>query len=181
MKRAIEALSLVLIFLMFSSGSARAGTSTFDKAMQPIVKQYLKIHKALADDTTKGVAGAAKKITRLTAKVDVKTVKGEHAGHYKDLPKKIKTAAIALSKIKGLKEQREAFKPLSRPLVMWATMSKPDGINVVFCSMAKGSWLQTDKVIANPYYGSQMLRCGEVVSGKDKGTAGGHMKHGHGH
>ncbi len=79
--------------------------------------------------------------------------------------------------MKAIDKQRAAFKELSRPLAMWVTMSKPAGINVVFCSMAKGSWLQTDKQIANPYYGAKMLRCGEVVAGKHKGAAGGHMKH----
>jgi hypothetical protein len=28
--------------------------------------------------------------------------------------------------------------------------------------MAKASWLQRDKQISNPYYGSKMLRCGEL-------------------
>ena len=45
-------------------------------------------------------------------------------------------------------------------MAMWATMSKPAGVNVVFCSMAKASWLQTDKKIRNPYYGKKMLTCG---------------------
>ena len=68
-----------------------------------------------------------------------------------------------------------------RPKLMTvATMSKVADVNVVFCSMAKGSWLQKEKVIANPYYGSKMLRCGEIISGKDKGTKGGQMK-GHEH
>jgi len=85
-----------------------------------------------------------------------------------------------LAKTKGIEAMRKALKPLSQPLVMWATMSKAAGVNVVFCSMAKGSWLQKEKVIANPYYGSKMLRCDEIISGKDKGTKGGHMK-GHKH
>ena len=50
----------------------------------------------------------------------------------------------------GHRKQREAFKELSRPLAMWATMSKPAGLNVVFCSMAKGSWLQRDKTDRQP-------------------------------
>ena len=108
-------------------------------------------------------------------------MKGKHAAHYKTLPQKVKAAAAKLARAKSIARQREAFKELSRPLAMWATMSKPAGVNVVFCSMAKGSWLQRDKKIANPYYGASMLRCGEVVSGKHKGTASGHMKHGHSH
>ena len=94
-----------------------------------------------------------------------------------DRDMKIKAAAVKLSGAKAIDKQRAAFKELSRPLAMWVTMSKPAGLNVVYCSMAKGSWLQSEKTIANPYYGAKMLRCGEVVAGKHKGTAGGHMKH----
>lgn len=158
---------------------ARADTAAFDKSMGPLVTQYEAIQKALAADSTKGVTKAAKKIAKLAPKLKAKSVTGKHAAHYKGLPAKIKAAAQKLSKAKAIAEQRKAFMALSRPFAMWATMSKPAGINVVFCSMAKGSWLQRDKTIANPYYGAKMLRCGEVVSGKDKGTAGGHMKHGH--
>ena len=167
--------------LLLSPSLATADTAAFDQDMDPIFIQYETIHKALAGDTTKGVVAAARKIAKLAGKLDVKTVQGKHAAHYKALPRKIKAAPTKLGKAKGIKEQREVFKSLSRPLAMWATMSKPDGINVVFCSMAKGSWLQRHKTIANPYYGASMLRCGEVVSGKDKGAAGGHMKGGHKH
>ena len=33
-------------------------------------------------------------------------------------------------------------------------------IIVAFCPMAPGRWLQTEKTISNPYYGSKMLTCG---------------------
>lgn len=144
---------------------AENGTSQFDQGMQPILEQYLKIHKALSEDSTKGVQTAAKSIAQATAKLDAKSVTGEHASHYKNLPAKIKKAAVALSKASDIKKARETFKELSRPMAMWGTMSKPQGIDVVFCSMAKGSWLQKEGKVLNPYYGKSMLHCGEVVGG----------------
>jgi len=154
---------------------AAADTAAFDKAMAPIFAKYETIHKALAGDSTKGVARSAKVIAKLAAKVDAKGVTGEHATHYKHLPMKIKAAASRLSEAKGIAKQREAFKELSRPMAMWATMSKPAGVKMVFCSMAKASWLQRAKEIANPYMGAKMLHCGEVVSGLRKGSAGMHQ------
>ena len=38
----------------------------------------------------------------------------------------------------------------------------------VYCPMAKASWLQTSKEVANPYLGKAMNTCGEV-RGKVKG------------
>jgi Cu(I)/Ag(I) efflux system membrane fusion protein len=170
---AITALALAL------AGTARADTAAFDAQIKPLYLEYQKIHRALAADSDRGIAAAAKKIARLAGKLDPAVVSGKHAGHYKGLPQKIKAAATKLGRAKGIAAKREAFKALSRPLAMWASMSKPEGINVVFCSMARGSWLQSERTIANPYYGAQMPRCGEVVSGRDRGLKGGHMKHDH--
>ncbi|MBW1859814.1 MAG: DUF3347 domain-containing protein [Deltaproteobacteria bacterium] len=143
-----------------------AGTEAFDQSMPPVVEEYLKIQEALADDKTDGVKSAAKKVAALSDNLDPNTVTGEHAMHYKDVPANIKTAALKLAKGKEIGAMREAFKELSRPMAMWATMSKPEGIYLVYCPMAKGSWLQTDKVIRNPYHGHEMLHCGEFVDGE---------------
>lgn len=153
----------LLVVAVTASTLVYAGTEEFEKTMHPILTEYLKIQEALAADKTEGVKSAAEQIVVLADNVDAKTVTGEHAMHYTDLPMKIKRAAQELAQEKEITAMREAFKSLSRPMVMWATMSKPKGIYVVYCSMAKGSWLQKGKEIRNPYYGHQMLSCGEIV------------------
>lgn len=163
------------LFATAISGTSFGDTAAFDKAMQPILVEYLTIQDALAKDKLTGVISSAKKIQRLVAKVNPKSVTGKHAKHYAALPKNVKSSAKELAKAKTIDKSREAFKALSRPMAMWATMSKPEHVNVVFCSMAKGSWLQKGTKIRNPYYGAKMLGCGEVVSGKAKGKASGHM------
>ena len=175
MRRTATILTLALAIISVST-AARGDTAKFDAAMQPVLAQYLIIHKALAGDSQKGVTAAAGKLAKLTGKLKAGAVTGKHAAHYKGIPAKLKAAAAGVAKGKGIDKQREAFKLLSRPMAMWATMSKPAGVNVVFCSMAKGSWLQQDKLIANPYYGAKMLRCGSIIGGQHKGTKGGHMK-----
>jgi hypothetical protein len=37
-----------------------------------------------------------------------------------------------------------------------------DPIYEAYCPMKKASWLSSEKVIKNPYYGSAMLTCGSV-------------------
>jgi len=166
----------MLLFALIGPLVVYGGTEEFDKAMNPLVEQYLKIHDALAEDNTEGVKKAAEQIVTLSDKVDPDTVTGEHKDHYRDLPVKIKEAAQKLVPGKDLGAAREAFKELSRPMAMWATMSKPKGVYVVYCSMQRASWLQKDKAIRNPYHGSQMLGCGEIVGGEDhdKGPHGQH-------
>jgi uncharacterized protein YfiM (DUF2279 family) len=176
MKRIMLSLGGAALVAVLAASPARADTASFDKAMQPVLTQYLTIHKALSGDTVKGVAKAAKKLASLTKALKPKRVTGKHAKHYATLPAKLKAAAQKVAKAKGIKAQREAYKALSRPMALWATMSKPAGVNVVFCSMAKGSWLQRTKAIRNPYYGAKMLTCGQVIGGKHRGHADGHMK-----
>ena len=157
--------ALTTLAVLAWAGPAAADTAAFDAAMKPVLASYLKIHDALARDTTDGVVKAARSIASKAGKLGSKKVTGEHAKHYAGLGDKIRNAADALTQAKSIEQSREAFKRLSRPLAMWGSMSKPSGVSVVFCSMAKGSWLQHAGEIRNPYYGESMLRCGEVVGG----------------
>jgi Cu(I)/Ag(I) efflux system membrane fusion protein len=165
----------ILFLAIIGSSLLHAGTGPFDRTVQPVLEAYLKIHEALADDKTDGVNSAAEKIAVLSDNLDPDTVTGEHAAHYEDLPAKIKTAAMKLARGKEIGAMREAFKALSRPMAMWATMSKPEGIYIVYCPMARASWLQTNDDIRNPYHGREMLRCGEIVGGQP------HDEDSHGH
>ncbi len=142
-----------------------SGAHMFDKGMKPILEQYLEVQQALAKDSTAGVQPAAKSIAKLAAKLDAKSVKGVHAEHYQHLPMNLKKAATALGKATTVEAAREAFRGLSKPMAMWGTMSKPKGIDVLFCSMVKASWLQKHGDVKNPYHGASGLSCGEVVGG----------------
>jgi hypothetical protein len=165
LQRTALAALVSIVALMASAAPALAGgTDKFDEGMKPILESYLKIHSALAGDSFAGVAAAAKTIAKASGKLDAASVDGKHKAHYKDLPGKLKKAAEAVSASKDIKSAREAFKGLSRPMAMWAEMSKPAGVDVAFCSMAKGSWLQKKGGILNPYYGKSMLTCGEIVT-----------------
>ena len=165
--------SLILItgfmFLIISSigHPVFAGSEKFDEKMQPILSEYLKNTDSLASDKTDGVVDAAKKIESLAGNLSPSLVTGEHASHYKSIPKNISEGAKKMALGKDISSLRAALVDLSKPMVMWTAMSKPSGINVIYCSMNPGSWLQKGKNIRNPYYGSKMLTCGEIISGPD--------------
>ncbi len=164
---ALRTLFLIAATLLVSS-TALGGTEAFDKQMKPLYTEYARIHQALASDSLAGVPGAAKRIATLATKLDAASVTGEHAAHYQKLPGQIQAAAKTLKSATDLTSAREAFKDLSKPVAMWVTMSHPAGLNVVYCSMSKGSWVQKGATVMNPYYGASMLHCGEIVSGADK-------------
>ncbi len=166
---------LALVVLLSPASGRAAPTAKFDAAVQPLLDEYLKIQQALAADSERGVVAAARAVVKLSEKLDARTVSGPQAARYREIPGKVKAAASRVERAKTLADMREGLKELSRPLALWATLSKPGNVNVLYCSMAKASWLQRDAAIRNPYYGAKMSRCGEVVSGPHKGTSGGHM------
>lgn len=170
----IRTLTLLVTGLCLFAGPALAeapapaaptAANPFDHGMQAVLTPYLKIQDALARDTTDGVADAAKAIIEAAGELEPAKAPAPHTAHYAKVPPKIVAGAEAVRDAKDLKTAREAFKELSKPMGMWATMSEPAGVDLVYCSMAKGSWLQPTGAIRNPYHGSEMLACGEVVRG----------------
>lgn len=115
---------------------------------------YLKIQQQLAADKTDQVPELATHFTEELSKASID----------ESLKTELNTAASQLAKATDIKSIRESFKLLSQAMVRWHAKAKPDNVKVAYCSMAKGSWLQTDKDLSNPYYGSKMLRCGEWVN-----------------
>lgn len=159
---------LLAIVVVLWAAQSRADTKEFDKQMESVVDVYLKIHELLADDKFKGVPELARAVAEKARRLNPKAVKGKHAAHYAKLPDKIVKSAKDMEGAKGLKGIRAVFKELSKPFAMWATMSQPQKIYVIYCPMAKGSWLQRDREIRNPYHGHEMLECGEIVYDPDK-------------
>lgn len=159
-------LALTLVCAVVAAQSLAKGEN-FDKTMQPLLEEYLKISDALAADKMEGVAEAANKIVALSPKIAVEDIEDAHKDHLKDIPAKLKVGAEKLAAAKNIEAMRDAFSELSKPMAMWATMLKAKEINVIYCSMKPGSWLQKDKKIRNPYYGANMLTCGQILSGPD--------------
>jgi len=68
------------------------------------------------------------------------------------------------------KARLDAFRPISHSVVRLASQIRSEDVTVsfyqMFCPMVKGGsgdWLQPNDDLRNPYFGSQMLTCGDVV------------------
>ena len=69
----------------------------------------------------------------------------------------------------SIDKQRAAFNDVST--VMWELVKGSEIVKgkvyYQYCPMKKAYWLSLEKEIRNPYFGSSMLTCGEVVETKD--------------
>lgn len=138
----------------------------YSQTMEAIIAAYLPIPVALAADRGDGVAAAARQIATLAARLDglaAPSLPGVPAAWLADLPERIAAGATALAAAAEIEAQRRALQALSKPLIRWVHASGRDQPRVAYCSMYPGAWLQAGEQIANPYYGSRMLRCGEVL------------------
>ena len=108
----------------------------------------LPIQVALANDSTDGVAEAARAIAAEAAGM------GEPAAV-------IGAAAEALAATTDLQSARDAFGPLSDALIVYGRDVGFGELRLAYCPMVDKEWLQATSEIRNPFYGSMMLTCGE--------------------
>jgi len=137
--------------------SAKTANSTtqkvFREPVQAVYENYITVQGALAQDSLKGVSTAAAAMA--------KAIQGDST---KMLSPKVAQQVESLAKAKDLATARDAFKSLSDSLIqILAEQKAPAGTYfVAYCPMAKASWLQTSKIIVNPYMGTSMIHCGQI-------------------
>ncbi|TAN20457.1 MAG: DUF3347 domain-containing protein [Chitinophagaceae bacterium] len=73
--------------------------------------------------------------------------------------------AIAIGKTKDIVAQRKILASLSTAVINLLKAHKPQNVMpyIHYCPMKKAYWMSNSKAIRNPYYGKQMLSCGETT------------------
>jgi hypothetical protein len=104
------------------------------------------------------VDSAAQSIVKITA--GIKTTDAKVLG----LTTSVAKAAQAIEG-KDLEAARSEFFELSKPLLAYLHQFYKGEKEYFryYCSMAKKGWIQPEKGTKNPYYGSSMLTCGELI------------------
>ncbi len=136
------------------------------ESYKTLVDHYLALKEELVNDK-KDEVHAGEMLTALSA-VEMNAFSHEAHKIWMKLQKTIHTKAKAISNAEKLEEQRNQFIALSEAMInLVKTFQAPGGkLFVQFCPMAnenKGAfWLSPQDQVRNPYYGDQMLTCGEV-------------------
>ena len=125
-----------------------------------VVASYLEMAGELAND--RAVSPAA-----VDGLVEAARKLAADAGDARGAVEAASLAAAAL-RDKPIKEQRDAFKKLSEAVLeltnrVAASRAVGSKLHVIHCPMAGARWIQATDEVANPYYGSEMLECGEVT------------------
>jgi hypothetical protein len=149
----MKTLVAFLAFAMFRVAVAAPAPTPADKMLE----QYFRIHKSLAADSTAGVPEAAANLAKISNEAAAKDPKA-----------KVQLVAISQAAVRlkttDLKTARNEFGELSNRVIAYVKIAPVAKKPLQFyCSMVKKNWLQPDKSVRNPYYGSSMLTCGELV------------------
>jgi hypothetical protein len=155
MKEGTRILAMVAA-LLFSAAVVVAETPQGGTA--ELVTLYVPMQEALAGDSVTAVKEQAAKIASEAA---------EGAKAAKAAGDKAALDAVAVA-AKGMTATditalRDQFKPLSLALAKAVEKEAVAGHGIYFCPMADAYWIQKRGDVANPYYGKDMLRCGEEV------------------
>ena len=159
---------LVLKDVTAASISGEAGTK-----LERLYTAYFEVHKSLAADQ-KPLAEIAQEVAAAARELSDDKVFPKAS---RKLLQEIATQAEHLHHM-DLAGARKAFKPISHAIVTLATQVRSAEAQQPFthfyCPMVPGGggdWLQAGGELLNPYFGSEMLRCGEKVTEYPPGGA----------
>jgi Cu(I)/Ag(I) efflux system membrane fusion protein len=152
-----------------SGATPFAISSAAQLSLQPVYDAYLATQAALAGDDLESARSAFADATTATQSVDMKMFEGDAHNGWMALSVRLVDAANSGRETAHIEDARAAFALLSTAVIdLHSRFGHSDNLELfrAHCPMAfsnKGAdWLQTEEVISNPYYGSQMLRCGSI-------------------
>ncbi|MGM1056651.1 MAG: DUF3347 domain-containing protein [Bacteroidota bacterium] len=133
-----------------------------------ILNSYLELKNALVADNTEEAANIGKTLFEDLGEFDQSSIAVEQKQEVIDIIEDAREHAEHISENSGkMEHQREHFEILSKDVEDLIAITGTDRVLYkTFCPMYnnnKGAiWLSETKEIKNPYFGSKMMKCGEI-------------------
>ena len=149
-------LIVILMATIFVQKSFAQNTDN-QKQLSSLLTSYYQVKDALINGNSNMAARKAATFLKSANGISNRTLpEGNRDALIKD--------AATISDSKDLEKQREVFANFSANMYVLAKSLKltAEPVYYQYCPMKKAYWLNSDKAIKNPYYGSAMLSCGQV-------------------
>src|SRR5690554_1535173 len=154
----------------FDSHEPVSLTKQAKRALEPVLTSYFKLKDALVGDDLTAAQKASVEMGKTVNQVDMHLFKGVAHDMWMDYSKIFSEQLEHMHHFNDIEEVRKHFQPISDAII---AMTQNFGslndktVYVQFCPMAfddKGAfWISSESEIRNPYFGSSMLTCGEVM------------------
>ncbi|MGD9993687.1 MAG: DUF3347 domain-containing protein [Salinivirgaceae bacterium] len=145
------------------SSSIKVG---FSRSVTSIVDNYLALKNALIEDNSKKAADSGKMLYQAIVNFNSPEQSESQKNEIKDILEDAKEHAEHISENRNdIGHQREHFEILSKDIKDLVLITGADRtLYQIFCPMYnKGAiWLSESNEIRNPFFGSKMMKCGEV-------------------
>lgn len=139
-----------------------------DSKLNAVFENYFSLKDELVKTDGVTAAAKAKLLSSSLSAVKMGELSKDVHKVWMKVMKNVMADAKGIAATEDVKTQRVLFLSLSKKmydLVKVAKFQTP--VYYQFCPMANdgkgGNWLSKESAIKNPYYGSKMLKCGEVV------------------
>ncbi len=155
---------VLFILLVVNVVIAFAGEETKSSPVQVVMENYFAIGNMLSQDSFKRVDKNAQNIVEATSQIlkEEKQSREENKEYFSQI-KAIQTAAQKFE-AKDLKSARESYKALSQAVEKFVkTFGYSGSAYSFYCPMVKENWFHSTEQVANPFYGTQMLKCGKMT------------------
>ncbi|WP_315815210.1 DUF3347 domain-containing protein [Paraflavitalea speifideaquila] len=137
-------------------------------SLQEVWQHYFHIEFALTNDDANEAGNGGVALVDAMARVNKAAMPADQKALYEKNEEDLREHAEHIGKSTGaIKHQREHFEKMSKDvyeLIIGFGAGKP--VYKTFCPMAfdnKGAyWISTAAAVKNPYFGKEMLTCGEV-------------------
>lgn len=155
-------------YSMMSPPERIALSEPFRGNLEKLFHIYFDLKNALAADDPRATLRYGQTLAEQLETTGKHSLSGEHHMFWMDRYEDMEESLDHLSGSTDLEALRIHFEPLSDAFIQTARTLGAIGQTwyVAFCPMVDGDrgayWLSEFEQISNPYFGSQMLRCGEV-------------------
>ena len=135
-----------------------------DANAEAILNDYFNLKDALVNDDNSKAKELGNTMAQSFKTFDASNYSDNEQSELKDIVEDATEHAEHIGE-SDIKHQREHFKILSKDVTDMVAITGTDKkLYEQFCPMYDGgtAWLSTKEEVRNPYYGSQMLKCGKV-------------------
>jgi len=138
------------------------------QSLNPLFEEYFLLKDALVADDLEKAKSIAGTFQNKLSKVNMSVFKGDAHNVWMEHNSQAEKALKVIMGAENIGQARKGFKDLSDQFVMMAKSFGPfdQTLYIQHCPMAnsnKGAdWISNSKEIRNPYFGQDMLTCGEV-------------------
>lgn len=135
-----------------------------DSPLSKVQSHYFSIKDALVKADSKTASAQSKELMNAVTAVKMGELSPSEHDAWMKVMNTLGTDAKTISQTQDIKKQRETFKSLSKNMYELLKTSKHSTpIYYQYCPMQDANWLSLENTVKNPYYGAQMLTCGNTV------------------